>query len=50
MTVEQAREIIERATKMWPFSRLTKEQMTDLDEAYKVVREYEIQKLGEGRF
>lgn len=50
MTLEQARAIIHSCSTNWPFSRLTSEQLKELEQAYKVVREYEIQQLGEGRF
>ena len=50
MTLKEAHEIIDRSTKMWPFRRLTDQEMIDLETAYNVVRQNEIEKLGEGRF
>ena len=50
MTLKEAQEIIIQTAKMWPFQRLTDQQMTDLTNAYKIVRQHEIEKLGEGRF
>lgn len=50
MTIEQAREVIHRCSTNWPFTRLSQEQLKELEQAYKVVREHEIAKLGEGRF
>lgn len=53
MTQEQANEIIARY-RVWPFQRLTPEQVTELEQAYKVVRHQQQQDmfdtLGEGRF
>lgn len=54
MTPQQAQEIVDRYTKMWPFSRLTQEQLTDIEKAYKILRDKAQQdlldQLGEGRF
>ena len=54
MTPKEAQEIVDRYTKMWPFSRLTQEQMNEIETAYKVLREKAQQdmfdQLGEGRF
>lgn len=54
MTPKQAQEIVDRYTKMWPFSRLTTEQMAEIEQAYKVLKEKSQQdmfdQLGEGRF
>jgi len=54
MTPKQAQEIVDRYTKMWPFSRLTTEQMREIEQAYKVLRDKAQQdmfdELGEGRF
>ena len=51
MTVSQAREIVQRySVTNWPFSRLTQDQLKELEKAYKVIRQHEIDKLGEGRF
>ena len=54
MTPKQAQEIVDRYTKMWPFSRLSQEQMDEIEKAYKVLREKAQQdmfdQLGEGRF
>lgn len=54
MTPKQAQEIVDRYTKMWPFSRLTTEQMREIEQAYKVLRDKAEQdmfdELGEGRF
>ena len=50
MTVDEARKVIQSATICWPFTRLSTEQLASLEEAYKVVRQHEIDKLGEGRF
>ena len=54
MTLKQAQEIVDRYNKMWPFTRLTSEQLTEIEKAYKILREKAQQdmfdELGEGRF
>lgn len=53
MTVKQAQEIVNRY-RVWPFQRLNSEQVKELEQAYKVLREKAkedvFNNLGEGRF
>lgn len=37
MTEDEAQSIVDVYTKMWPFSRLTPEEMKKLEEAYSVL-------------
>lgn len=50
MTPQQAQEIVDRYTKMWPFSRLTQEQMKEIEEAYKILKQKGLDDLGESPF
>lgn len=45
MTLEEANEIIDRVSKMWPFSRLDQKQLAEVEEAYKLVRAAQLNKL-----
>ncbi len=45
MTLEEANEIIDRVSKMWPFGRLNDEQLKEVEEAYKLVRAAQLNKL-----
>lgn len=53
MTPEQAQEVVNRY-RVWPFQRLTPEQVKELEQAYKVLRNKQqedmFNSLGEGRF
>lgn len=50
VTPQQAQEIVDRYTKMWPFSRLTQEQMKEIEEAYKILKQKGLEDLGESPF
>lgn len=50
MTVEEAKEIVDLYTKMWPFSRLENKEIMKLEQAYKVLKQHAMDELGEGRF
>lgn len=50
MTAQEAQEIIEMYHKWWPFTRLTEEQMKQLEQAHKTLRQKEINDLGEPPF
>lgn len=53
MTPEQAQEVVNRY-RVWPFQRLTPEQVKELEKAYTVLRNKQkddvFEQLGEGRF
>ena len=50
MTPTEAKEIIDRATQMWPFQRLTDKELKELEEAYSVVKNQKMTELGEPPF
>lgn len=50
MTVKQAQEIVDRYTRMWPFTRLTSEQVKEVEEAYKVLKQQKLEDMGESPF
>lgn len=47
MTLEEANEIIDRVSKMWPFSRLNDEELREVEKAYKLVRAYQLRHLND---
>ena len=53
MTPQQAQEIVNQY-RVWPFQRLTPEQVKELEKAYKVLQNKQkedlFEQLGEGRF
>lgn len=49
MTPEQAQRIID-TYRVWPFQRLTPEQVKELEKAYKLLRQNAIEQAEEGRF
>jgi len=50
MTPQEAKEIVDLYTKMWPFSRLDNKEIMKLEQAYKVLKQAAIDDLGEGTF
>lgn len=50
MTLQEATDIIHYVTQMWPFQRLTQEELKEVEKAYSVIKQEQMKALGEPPF